>query len=84
MWPEKESERRIVEKQVEPNFPVGGYIIGSLTAENGLSVSPRPHVHASKYDARREAERLANKTPGKRFVVLQNVGSVVAIGVAWE
>lgn len=39
--------------------------------------------HATEQDARKEAERLAEKQPGDTFVVFESTGSVVAKSVEW-
>lgn len=45
---------------------------------------PPMHKHSSRFLAEKEAERLARKYPGARFVVLGAVGSVVKDDVHWE
>lgn len=44
---------------------------GSIEA---LFASPRPYAHASRPEARTEAERLARQNPGERFYVFESLG----------
>lgn len=59
------------------------YIIGTRNGAN-FSFSATPRVHPNEKEAKAEAERLAKSNPGKRFVVVKLVGSVVASGVNWS
>jgi hypothetical protein len=46
------------------------YIISSTNdAGTTLSFSPNPHQHELYHLAQQEASRLANVTPGKKFVI---------------
>ena len=61
------------------------FMIGSVDPQTGgFSFAPNPKLHPNKQSAYAEAERLANNFPGKRFVVVQIAGSVVANGVKWD
>lgn len=61
------------------------FMIGSVDPQTGgFSFAPNPKLHSTKQSAYAEAERLANNFPGKRFVVVQIAGSVVANGVKWD
>ena len=65
------------------------YIVGTLTrsAVPGelprLLASPCPFRHGSFIGAKSEAERLAQKNPGTRFVVLRTVGFAEATATSW-
>jgi hypothetical protein len=61
------------------------FMIGSVDPQTGgFSFAPNPKLHPTRQSAHKEAERLATSFPGKRFVVAQIVGSVVANGVTWD
>ena len=65
------------------------YIIGTLdrSADPGelprLLVSPSPFRHGSFISAKLEAERLAQKSPGTRFVVLRTIGFAEVTATSW-
>lgn len=65
------------------------YIVGTLdsSADPGefaqLLVSPRPFRHGSFIGAKLEAERLAQKNPGTRFVVLRTIGFAEVTATSW-
>jgi hypothetical protein len=62
---------------------VGTYIV--VLVENGqLKPSSNPKLHSSLLDAQKEAERLASTNPGLKFCVLQDCGTVQAVGVQWS
>lgn len=60
-----------------------GVIIGSVDEQGFISISAKPAVHVTGESARKEAERLAQANPGKRFVRLQIIDAVQVAGVRW-
>jgi len=61
----------------------GSFIVAS-NSDAGISIAKEPKQHASSIIAKREAERLAQSDGSKEFIVLQVVGTVKAVGVAWS
>jgi len=47
------------------------YIVGSVSADDGLSIATAPVLHATIIEARAECQRLAKLNPGKNFIALQ-------------
>lgn len=80
VWKVSYDEPREKEHEMKNQF-----MIGSIDPKTGaFSFAPNPKLHPNKQVAYVEAERLANAFPGKRFVVAQIAGSVVANGVKWD
>lgn len=66
-----------------PQNSGNGFIIGSR--QGGVfSFAVMPVVHPTLAAGRAEAERLANKNPGKKFVLVCIMGSVQSGGINWE
>lgn len=61
----------------------GSFIVAS-NSDAGISIAKEPKQHASSIVAKREAERLAQSDGSKEFIVLQVVGTVKTVGVAWS
>lgn len=65
------------------------YIVGQLVASDNpsevaqLEVRSRPYMHRMFFDAKAEAQRLAQKHPGSRFVVLRSVGFAEVEATRW-
>lgn len=65
------------------------YIVGTLasSADPGefpqVLLSPRPFRHGSFIGAKSEAERLAQKNPGTRFVVFRTIGFAEVTATSW-
>jgi hypothetical protein len=59
------------------------YIVGTATAEGGVSLAKIPKVHDTEVKAKKEAERLAIQLAPKVVVVLKIVGTVKASGIQW-
>jgi hypothetical protein len=59
------------------------YIVGTATAEGGVSLAKIPKVHDTEVKAKKEAERLAIQLAPKTVVVLKIVGTVKASGIQW-
>ena len=53
------------------NITSRNFIIASLSGDGRMSISENPRWHASRVDAERERDRLANTNPGWTYVVLQ-------------
>ena len=62
-------------------------IIASISANGVMSISENPTIHPDYQTAAIEAERLVRNgvgNTGKKFVVLQSRGTVMASGVVWQ
>lgn len=53
------------------------YFICKISEDGKFDVSEHPCFHSTGAEASIEAERLANKNPGKCFAILQMVGGVM-------
>lgn len=62
----------------------GNVIIGSILSNGNISFSDKPSVHTTELSWKTEIERLASANPGKRYVAVEVVGSVVAGGLVWN
>lgn len=56
----------------------GGWVVGSVTSDGMLGMAPRPKLHNTADSATAEAQRLAKRNRGVRFVVLKAMSDVVA------
>jgi hypothetical protein len=65
-------------------FTHGNVIIGSIQGDGSISFSANPAVHTNEQSWKTEIERLALASPGKRYVAVQVVGSVVSGGLVWN
>jgi len=60
-----------------------GVLIATIEGDK-LLFGSKPKIHIGETSWKSEMERLARVAPGKKFVALQIVASVVAEGLRWE
>ena len=61
--------------QVIENIKAGDYIVGSFSADSGLSFSATPALHSTAEAARAECKRLARISPGKLYIFVMLTGA---------
>lgn len=62
----------------------GSVIIGTIGAGGTISFAVSPQVHTNEHSWKTELARLANASPGTRYVAVEVVASVVAGGLVWS
>ena len=64
-----------------------GFVVAQVAVHDGqehLLFGSKPAIHMSEQSYKNEMTRLATMHPGKKFVALKIVASVVSGGVKWE
>lgn len=67
----KPMRTNLTNSNIETYVRKHSYIVGSVSAHEGLSVAQTPVIHATIIEARAECQRLAKLNPGKNFIALQ-------------
>ena len=63
---------------------IGEWVIGSLHATKGFSMTTEPKPHKDEASAKAECERLAALYSDKKFVYMQIKGACRVQGAVWE
>lgn len=71
-------------KEKPQSVESGKFIIGSVDANGNVSFSKKPVQHKTRLAANTEAERLAEITPNKEFMVVEILGIVQSTGISWR